>query len=82
MTLPQIIAGVEALGFSIPGRASKGVSDALRWEVRKGRAVRLGRSLYRTDSMPRSTEWWIRDRVTAHQRFVAHMLAEQEATLP
>ena len=76
MTVPEIVAGVEALGLSIPGRASKTVSDALRWEARKGRAVRFERSRYRTGTMPRSTEWWIRSQVAAHQRVVAQMPAE------
>lgn len=75
MTVPEIVAGIEALGFRIPGRAGKTVSDALRWEVRKGRAVRLERSVYRIGSMPRSTEWWIRNRVAAQQSIVAQMVA-------
>ncbi len=76
MTVPEIVAGVEAFGLSIPGRASKTVSDALRSEVRKGRAVRLDRSRYRTASMPRSTEWWIRSQVAAYQQVVAQIPAE------
>jgi len=75
MTVPEIVAEVEAFGLSIPGRASKTVSDALRSEVRKGRVVRLERSRYRTGSMPRSTEWWIRRQVVAYQEAVAQMPA-------
>ena len=76
MTVPEIVAGVEAFGLSVPGRSSKVVSDALRWEVRKGRIVRLERSRYRTGSMPRSTEWWIRRQVAAYQDFVAPIPAD------
>ena len=76
MTVPEIVGGIEALGLSIPGRASKTVSDALRWEARKGRAVRLERSRYRIGTMPRSTEWWIRSQVAAHQKVVAQIPAE------
>jgi len=76
MTVPEIVVGVEALGLSIPGRSSKTVSDALRWEVRKGRAVRLERSRYRAGSIPRSTEWWIRKQVSAYQEGVAQIPAE------
>ena len=47
LTLPEVVAGVEALGWSVPGRASKTVSDALRWEVRKGRVERLA-SIHRS----------------------------------
>ena len=76
MTVPEIVTGVEALGVAIPGRSSKTVSDALRWEAHKGRAVRLERSRYRTGTMPRSTEWWIRSHVAAHQKVVAQIPAE------
>ena len=36
MTVPEIVAGVEPLGLSIRGRASKTVSDALRGKRAKG----------------------------------------------
>jgi hypothetical protein len=62
MTLAELIRFVEVEGFTVDGRPSKTVSDALRWEVRKGRVVRLGRG-YTPAHMPRSTEWWIRRRV-------------------
>ncbi len=45
VTVPEIAAMVEAFGLSIPGRSGKVMSDALRWEVRKGRVVRLERPL-------------------------------------
>ena len=76
MTVPEIVAGVEAFGLPVPGRSSKTVSDALRWEVRKGRVVRLDRSRYRTGSMPRSTEWSIRTQLAAYQKIVAQTPAE------
>ena len=75
MTVPEIVDKVEAFGLSIPGRASKTVSDALRWEVNKGRIVRLSRSRYGTGSMPRSTEWWIRTQVAAYKDVVAQIPA-------
>jgi hypothetical protein len=65
LTVPEVVAGVEALGCSVPGRPSKSISDAVRWEVRKGRVVRLGRSLYQIGSMPRSTEWWMRRKIAS-----------------
>lgn len=45
----SIFALIEQLyyqGFSIPGRPSKTVSDALRWEMRRGRVRRLRRGVY------------------------------------
>lgn len=65
VTLAELIGMIESDGFAIEGRRSKTVSDALRWEARKGRVVRLGRARYGPGRMPRSTEWWIRRRVHA-----------------
>ncbi|MEY2591937.1 MAG: hypothetical protein QOJ67_3921 [Acidimicrobiaceae bacterium] len=78
LTVPQLVNRVEALGFAVTGRPSKSVSDALRWEVRRGRIDRLGRGLYVSGSMPRSTEWWIRRRVRSRREaeVVAPTLAE------
>ena len=42
-------------GFDLGGRASKVISDALRWETRRGRVVRLGRGRYRFVRAARST---------------------------
>jgi len=64
-TVHELLAALAASGFFPPGRASKAVSDALRWEVRKGRVVRLGRGVYGPGVMPRSTQWWIRNRIAA-----------------
>lgn len=60
LTVPELIALVERDGLRVAGRPSKTVSDALRWEVGKGRVVKVGRSTYRQGTMPRSTAWWIR----------------------
>jgi len=64
MTVPELVQEVERSGATLGGRASKAVSDALRWEVRKGRVLRVGRSLYGPGSMPRSTRSWIRQMVS------------------
>ncbi len=52
-------------GFTVSGRPSKTVSDALRWEVRRGRIVRLARGRYAPGRMPRGTAHRIRRRVEA-----------------
>ena len=49
-------------GFLLSGRPSKRVSDALRWEVGRGRVHRVGRGRYRAGSMPGSTRRRIRTR--------------------
>lgn len=50
-------------GFTVDGRASKTISDALRWEVRRGRVEHRGRGLYGPGEIPRSTEYRIIARV-------------------
>jgi hypothetical protein len=61
-TIPDLIDTLEYQGFGIPGHASKVVSDALRWEMRKGRVRRLRWGLYGPGQMPRSTEHYINKR--------------------
>ena len=59
---------VEALafhGFGIDSPAGKSVSDALRWERRRGRVRRLARGVYGPGEMPRGTEHRIHRRVLA-----------------
>lgn len=65
VTVSELVAHVEGLGVPLAGRTSKLISDALRWEVPKGRVRRVGRSRYAAGRMPRSTEWWIRTRAAA-----------------
>jgi hypothetical protein len=70
LTIRELVERIEARGFTVPGRASKVVSDALRWEVRRGRVIRVGRGRYARGAMPRSTEWWIRKHADARRRAV------------
>ena len=72
-TIPQLIEGLQRWGFSVEGRPSKTVSDALRWERRRDRVRRRGRGLYSAGAVPRSTEHRIIWRVVA--------LREQAASL-
>ncbi len=56
MTVAEMVTVlVEDYGFDLGGRASKVISDALRWEVRRGRVVRLARGRYRFNRATRST---------------------------
>jgi hypothetical protein len=79
LTISELVVRIEANGFAVPGRASKTVSDALRWEVRRGRVTRIGRGRYERGVMPRSTEWWIRTHAAARRAVVAPTLAETAA---
>lgn len=56
MTVAEmVVALVHRHGFDLGGRASKIISDALRWETRRGRVVRVGRGRYRFSHAARST---------------------------
>ena len=63
LTVREIAASLEAEGFEIEGRSSKAVSDALRWEVRRGRVVRVGRGQYARGRVSRQTVWRMRKRL-------------------
>jgi hypothetical protein len=64
-TVSELIEAMEWQGFTIGGRASKQISDALRWERRRGRVRRLARGLYGPGYVPRATEYRIYNRVMA-----------------
>ncbi|WP_409435666.1 hypothetical protein [Mycobacterium sp. SMC-14] len=64
-SIGELAAELDSRGFGVPGRPSKAISDALRWERGRGRAFRRGRGRYGPASMPRSTEYRIHQRVMA-----------------
>jgi hypothetical protein len=64
-TITELVDALTAHGFDVEGRPSKSVSDALRWEMRRGRVRRFERGLYGPGSMPRGTEYRIHQRVLA-----------------
>ena len=64
-TVNELVEALQWQGFHIDGRASKQISDALRWERRRGRVRRLARGLYGPGYVPRATEYRIYTRVMA-----------------
>jgi hypothetical protein len=64
-TITDLIDSLAIYGFAVDGRPSKSVSDALRWEIRRGRVRRFERGLYGPGWMPRGTEFRIHQRVLA-----------------
>jgi hypothetical protein len=62
-TVPELIRALEYHHFDVGGRASKSVSDALRWEIRHCRVLRLKRGRYGPGWIPRGTEHRIHARV-------------------
>lgn len=64
LTVTELVRTLERDGFSFGDRrASKEVSDALRWEIGRGRVVRLRRGVYVAGHMPKQTRSRIRQRV-------------------
>ena len=64
-TIAEMVDALSGQGFCVRGRASKAISDALRWEIGRDRVRRLGRGLYGPRYIPRSTEYRIHQRVLA-----------------
>ncbi|MGQ0431179.1 MAG: hypothetical protein ACT452_02080 [Microthrixaceae bacterium] len=60
LSVAELVTILERSGHAIDGRPSKAVSDALRWEIRRGRVTRVGRSAYARGQIPRSTLSFIR----------------------
>lgn len=64
-SVAELVEALAAQGFEVSGRASKTVSDALRWERGHSRVRRCGRARYGPGWMPRGTEYRIHKRVMA-----------------
>jgi hypothetical protein len=73
-TVRGLARQLAADGYTVWGRVSKVISDALRWEVRNGRVVRLKRGVYRIGRIPRTTQHRIGTRVRA-LFFASHVVA-------
>lgn len=65
LTVRDLVDGLARQGVTTVGRASKDVSDALRWEVRRGRVRRVGRATYELGHVPRQTAARMRHRLRA-----------------
>lgn len=65
MSVSEIAAELEAAGYEVPGaRKGKLISDALRWEVQRGRVILVRRGVYARGFMQRSTMYSMRERVS------------------
>lgn len=62
-SVAELVAGLDDWNFTVPGRPSKTVSDALRWEKDRDRVRQRGRGRYSAGGMPRGTEHRIITRV-------------------
>ncbi|MEY2470879.1 MAG: hypothetical protein QOK28_208 [Actinomycetota bacterium] len=66
LTLTELAAALAAMGIPLGRAPHKTLSDALRWEVRKGRVHRAGRGKYKAGRVPRTTLIYMRERVAAY----------------
>jgi hypothetical protein len=64
-TIRELVDALAFHGFAADEPANKSVSDALRWECRRGRVWHLGRGVYGPGELPRGTEHRIRRRELA-----------------
>jgi hypothetical protein len=64
-SVTELVAALDKWNFAVAGRPTKTVSDALRWEMQRGRVWRRGWGRYSAAGMPRSTEHRIITRVEA-----------------
>ena len=81
-TIAEVVAELHRWGFTVAGRPSKTVSDALRWEIGRGRVFRVGRGRYREGWAPRSTEHRIIARVDALRQDVLSREGGQQPLFP
>ena len=51
----DLVRTLEGDGFVVAGRTSKVVSDSLRWEIARGRVVKVARGVYAIRRIPRTT---------------------------
>ena len=72
-TIAELVDALTYHGFHTVVGTSKAVSDALRWEIGRGRVLRLRRGRYCPASMPRATQHRIHMRVLALHDQVAEM---------
>lgn len=66
LTVRQLCAILDRQRLAPSGRAGKAVSDALRWEVDRGRVRRTARATYAIGQVARQTIWRMRRRVARH----------------
>jgi hypothetical protein len=81
MTVGELTDAPGDAGRAPEGRPGKVISDALRWEVRRGRVRRLRRGVYVSGHLPRSTQCWMRDQILRWEHASdVHKLSSVRAT--
>lgn len=67
-SIADLVGALRAGGFVVAGHPAKTVSDALRTELTRGRAVRVARGRYAVGLIPRTTRWRLGPRVAELRR--------------
>jgi hypothetical protein len=80
-TVEELVDALAYHGFRPIGRSSKAVSDALRWETARARAIRISRGNYRPGTMSRATRHRIIARVRTLHDEVAALSRRRDAGL-
>ncbi len=78
LTVPELIARCQREGVVFDGRASKIISDALRWERRSGRVTHVARGVYVIGRVPASTGRWIARRVEQVRWWLESVVGQEE----
>ena len=60
MSVRELVDRLHERGYGVNGRASKVISDTLRWHVRRTRVRRLGWGTYTEGRIARTTLWRMR----------------------
>jgi hypothetical protein len=67
MRVCELVVAVRRSGFAVFDRPSKEIADALRWEVARGRVVRIGRGVYAPGHVAKVTRHRMRQRVAENR---------------
>jgi hypothetical protein len=68
LNLDDLATALDQAGWPAPDPATKSISDSLRWEVAKGRVVRVGRGRYAAGHVDRRTAWWLQRQLDEWER--------------
>lgn len=82
VSVRELVVWCAREGVVFQGRPSKVISDSLRWEIGRGRVIRLRRGIYRATggAIPRSTRHWIAKRVGQLRVYLAAVRAQAVET--
>jgi hypothetical protein len=76
--LDELAEALAAEGYGTRGEPRKAISDAVRWELVRGRAVRIDRGRYRSSGLARSTVRWMRQQLDRDSHPVVSVLRNGE----